>query len=283
MVAVGRDYIGPYRLLKMVRAGKATLIWEAMNSADNERVALKSLQPSHVSNKAEVSGLRHEHAVGKHFDHRAVNRVREFNVARGVPYVVMDFFNAPNLKQCMREFPDRIERFREPIIRQAAEALQHVHEKGWVHCDVKPDNFLLDEQGQLKLIDFAIAQRIKKGLGKLLAGKSAVQGTRSYMSPEQIRGESVDPRSDIYSLGCVLFELLGGRPPYTANSPDELLTKHLRSPIPSLAAFCDQITPEFAQLVGRMIAKKPDERPASMQDFLYELDKISITKRRASG
>ncbi len=265
----------------MIRAGKATQIWEAMNSADNERVALKSLQASHVKNKSEVSVLRHEHVVGQNFEHPTVNRVREYNVARGIPYVVMDFFNAPNLKQCMREYPDRIQAYREQIIRQAAEALQHIHEKGWVHCDVKPDNFLLDEHGQLKLIDFAIAQKIKKGLGKLLAGKSPVQGTRSYMSPEQIRGEAVDPRADVYSLGCLLFELFAGRPPYTANSPDELLTKHLRSSIPSLSAYCDDVTPEFTQLVGRMMAKKPDERPASMQAFLGDLAKISVMKRRA--
>jgi serine/threonine protein kinase len=279
-VAVGRDYIGPYRLLKLIRAGKATQIWEAMNPSDNERVALKSLQPSHLDNKAELNVLRHEHTVGQNFSHPAVNRVREFNVARGIPYVVMDFFNAPNLKQSMRDFPERIAQYREQIIRQAAEALQHVHEKDWVHCDVKPDNFLLNENGQLKLIDFAIAQKVKKGIGRLLSGKSAVQGTRSYMAPEQIRGASVDPRTDVYSLGCVLFELFAGKTPYTANNPDELLNKHLRSGIPSLSAHCDDVTPEFAQLISRMLAKKPEDRPQSMDAFLNELGKISITKRR---
>ncbi len=282
-MSVGRDYIGPYRLLKLVRAGKATQIWEAMNPSDNERMALKSLQPSHMDNKSELSVLRHEHTVGQNFNHPAVNRVREFNVARGIPYVVMDFFNAPNLKQCMREYPQRIEQFREQIIRQAAEALQHVHEQDWVHCDVKPDNFLLDEVGQLKLIDFAIAQKVKKGIGRLLAGKSAVQGTRSYMAPEQIRGANIDPRTDVYSLGCVLFELFAGRTPFTANNPDELLNKHLRSGIPSLSAHSDDVTPEFAQLVSRMLAKKPEDRPESMLAFLSELEKISITKRRPLG
>lgn len=279
-VAVGQDYIGPYRLLKLIRAGKATQIWEAINPTENERVAIKSLQPTHLKDKAEVAALKHEFEAGHQFRHPTVNRVREFAVARGVPYVVMDFFNAPNLKQCLREFPQRVADHRDAIILQAAEALQHVHEQGWVHCDVKPDNFLLDESGKVKLIDFAISQKVKKGIGRLLSGKGMAQGTRSYMSPEQIRRENVDTRADIYSFGCMLFELFSGRPPFTATTPDELLNKHLRSAPPSLTAFSDEVTPEFSQLVSKLMAKKPEDRVQSMSDFLKELGKISVVKRR---
>jgi serine/threonine-protein kinase len=281
-VSARKDYIGPYRLLKLVRAGKATQIWEAMNPTDHQRVALKSLHGSHIDDKHEVNTLRHEYTVGHTLDHEAVNRVHEFNISRGTPYVVMDFFNAPNLKQLFRQDPERIKKYREQIIAQAAEGLRHLHEVGWVHRDVKPDNFLLNEEGQLKLIDFAIAQKIKKKGWSLLAKKNAVQGTRSYMSPEQIRGEAVDARSDIYSLGCLIFELFSGRPPYTGNNADELLTKHLRAPVPSVAAYNDEVTAKFAQLVSRMMAKKPAARPQSMGEFLTELDQIRILKTTRS-
>jgi serine/threonine protein kinase len=281
-VSVGKDYIGPYRLLKLVRAGKATQIWEAMNPADNRRVALKSLHGAYIDDKNEINGLRHEYLVGRELEHEAVNRVYEFNIARGIPYVVMDFFNAPNLKQLFRQDPERVKKYRVPIIEQAADGLHHMHQVGWVHRDVKPDNLLLSDEGQLKLIDFAISQKIKKKGWGLLGKKNQVMGTRSYMAPEQIRGGSVDGRADVYGLGCVVFEIFSGRPPFTGNNPDDLLTKHLRAPIPSLSAFCDEITPEFSQLVARMMAKKVDARPESMGKFRTELDDTRVLKTRRS-
>lgn len=253
-----------------------------MNPSDHKRIALKSLQTSHLEDKNEISNLRHEYTVGSTLEHPAVNTVHEFNVARGVPYVVMDLFAAPNLKQSMRQSPELVSKYRCEIIEQAVAGLGHLHEAGWVHRDVKPDNFLLNEAGELKLIDFAIAQKMKKkGFGKLFTAKMAVQGTRSYMSPEQIRGEPVDGRADIYSLGCMIFELFSGRVPFTGNNPDELLTKHLRAPVPSLAAHCQDVTTNFSKLVSRMMAKKPEARPQSMHELQAELENTRILKQSA--
>jgi serine/threonine-protein kinase len=156
------------------------------------------------------------------------------------------------------------------IIQSCAEGLRHVHERGWIHCDVKPDNFLVDEQANVKLIDFSIARHAKKksrfwsGFGK----SKSIQGTRSYMSPEQIRGRAIDLRSDVYSFGCVCFEVLTNRPPFTGVSPDDVLSKHLKAPLPSLQAFNNRVTNEFAALVAQCLSKNPDGRPQSMKDFL---------------
>ena len=211
------DYIGPYRLLKLIRSGSRTHVWEAMNSADNQRVAIKSLQPDYRKDRQELTALKHEYEVGSSLDHANINRVFEFDVTRGVPYVVMDYFNAPNLKQSIRQFPDRVRENLVSIVEQAAAGLQHLHERGWIHRDIKPDNYLMDETCEVRLIDFAISQKIKKksALGSLFGGKAPIVGTRSYMSPEQIKGEHLEPSSDIYSLGCVIFEsLLSTRPVY---------------------------------------------------------------------
>jgi serine/threonine protein kinase len=140
-----------------------------------------------------------------------------------------------------------------------------------VHRDVKPDNFLVGENGEVKLIDFALAVRRKKGLARLFSTRSKVQGTRSYMSPEQIRGQPLDERADIYSYGCVAYELLGGKPPYTGTSTNELLNKHLRAAIPPAQASNRNVTDEFAALMKSMLAKKPEDRPQSMDDVLTEL------------
>ncbi len=132
----------------------------------------------------------------------------------------------------------------------------------------------------MKLIDFAIAQRARRGLGRLWSGRATVQGTRSYMSPEQIRNETLDARSDLYSFGCVIFELVSGRPPFTGTSPDELLQRHLKAPIPSLLAVSDSVSEEFAALVARTMAKRREERPGSLTEFLALFRQIRVPFRR---
>ncbi|MCA9263662.1 MAG: serine/threonine protein kinase [Planctomycetales bacterium] len=267
--SVVKDHIGPYRLLRLIRVGKTAQVWEAINATEDERFALKVLLNDYCKDKAEIAALKHEYTVGRQLEDETVNRIHEFDISRGTPYIVMDLFDGPNIKQAQRQTPELIQRHMEAIILQGARGLGHMHSRGWAHRDVKPDNFLINDTGQVKLIDFSIAQRIKKGFGKLLAGKpKMVQGTRSYMAPEQIRGQSVDERADIYSFGCMIFELLAGRLPYTGTSSNDLLTKHLKAVVPSVVAFNDNITADFGKLIGRMMAKEADQRPQSMDEVL---------------
>ena len=143
---------------------------------------------------------------------------------------------------------------------------------------MKPDNFLVDPEGTAKLIDFALAVRKKGGLARLFAGKSKIQGTRSYMSPEQIRGQPLDQRADLYSFGCMIYELLGGKPPYTGSTTNELLNKHLKSAVPPLQASNRNVSDQFAELARRLLAKKPSERPESMTEFLREMRAAKVFK-----
>jgi len=278
----GREYLGPYHLLKLIRAGKATLVWEAFDP-DNHRIAIKVLQRQHCNDKVEVASLRHEYTVGRELNHPNVNRILEFNVTRGMAYVAMDFFDGLNLKQSIRQSAQLVAEQYEHIVRQAGAGLQHLHEHDWVHCDVKPDNFLLDEKGDVRLIDFSIATKVKKGLARILPRRSRVQGTRSYMSPEQIRGAALDPRSDVYSFGCVVYELGCGKLPYTGVSADDLLNRHLRAPIPPLSAATDRFSQDFSDLVASMMAKKADQRPKSIAKVIEMLDDIRIHRRKSSA
>lgn len=270
-MSIGRDFIGPFQLLRLIRAGTTTQVWEALRTGEKERIALKVLMKDYRKDKGEIGQLKHEALVGSELDHPNVIKIFGYHDDQGFPLISMQLFNASNLKIAMRERADFMIPNLSPIIRSCALGLQHLHEHGWVHCDIKPDNFLADEQGTVKLIDFSIGVKIKKkgGLGSLFGGRpKAIRGTRSYMAPEQIRRQHPDERSDIYGLGCVIFELLAGRTPFTANSPDELLSKHLSSPIPSLEAY-GPATKEFSEMVQRMLAKKPDDRFQSVADFLH--------------
>jgi serine/threonine protein kinase len=130
---------------------------------------------------------------------------------------------------------------------------------------------LVRDDDAVKLIDFNLARKPAGGLSKLFGGKMDIAGTHSYMSPEQIRGQSQDVRADVYSFGCMVHEFFTGKPPFTANSPNELLQRHLSSKPQPLTVFDKNITPEFATYVQRLMAKDLKDRPANMKDVLMEL------------
>jgi eukaryotic-like serine/threonine-protein kinase len=266
-----QEYVGSYRLINLIRAGKSCEVWDVANDVKGERLALKLLAGEAAQSREEVAFLKHEFQVAHEFDHPNVIKIYSFGRDRDRCYLAMELFPAPNLKQLIVQGVESLAPIAADFIRRGAEGLDYMHSQGWIHRDVKPDNFLVMPGGEVKLIDFALAVRRKTGLARLFAGKSKIQGTRSYMSPEQIRGQPLDERADIYSFGCLVYELLGGKPPFTGTSTNELLTKHLRSPIPPPQAANRNISDEFADLLRSMLAKKPEERPQSMRDFLNEL------------
>ena len=129
----------------------------------------------------------------------------------------MEYFPAGNLKvRIMRKELDFLREKGQDILKQAATGLAFMNAKGWVHRDVKPDNILVASSGDVRIIDFALAQRIPTGLVQVLLAQGKTQGTRSYMSPEQIRGQPLDGRADIYSFGAMCYEMVTGRPPFRA-------------------------------------------------------------------
>ena len=282
MSTASRDYIGSYRLLRVIGPSRTCTIWEAMNDAEQKRFAIKILQREFAKDRAQITALKQEFAVGSSVTHKYLLHVYEFSQHDGRPFLVTEFFPGQNLKNEIRDGVERLAWRAPQIIERAAEGLHHLHEHKWVHRDIKPDNFIIAPGGGLKLIDFAIALReARGGLSKWLPfGRSkTVQGTRSYMSPEQIRGEAVDRRADVYSFGCTVYELLTGKPPYTGVNADDLLTKHLRAGVPSIVAGNNNVTREFADLTASMLAKKPTDRPESMQAFLEQFRQLRVFRK----
>ncbi len=262
----------------MIRAGKTCEVWEAINDAKGERLALKLLAGEHAADREEVAFLKHESQVTKGMDHPNVIKIYDFVASREYAYLVMELFAAPNLKQLINQGIESLQPLAPVIIRAAGKGLAYLHSQGWVHRDVKPDNFLVKPSGEVRLVDFALAVRRKGGLSRLFSPKTKIQGTRSYMSPEQIRGQPLDERADLYSFGCMIYELLGGKPPYTGSTTNQLLNKHLKSAVPPLGASNRNVHDDFAQLVRRLLAKKREERPDSMTDFLRDMLAVDVFK-----
>jgi len=276
-----RDFLGPYRLARLIRQGSTCDVWEAVDEQTQDRYALKVLNNRFREDKAEIASLKFEYTVAKDLVSPRIIRVISYRVESGTPFLVMELFSELNMKQALRRGPESLAFMLDKIVEQAAEGLYYLHTKGWIHRDIKPDNFLVSRDGETKLIDFTIAEKKKTGLGKLFhRSGTTVQGTRSYMAPEQIQGGLCDERTDVYSFGCVLFEAVTGKPPYTGQTPNDLLSKHLTASIPSPVVYNDNVTPEFAALVRRMMAKKPAQRPASMWEFLKEYRTTQVFKKR---
>ncbi|MDP6554661.1 MAG: serine/threonine-protein kinase [Pirellulaceae bacterium] len=273
------DFLGPYRLAKFIRSGSSTQIWEAIKDDDSGRYVLKVLNRALWGNRDEIGYLKHEYDVAHGIDHPTVIDVKEFNLENKIGFLVLEVFTDLNIKQAMRERGhDSLHDNYTKIIEQAITSLQKLNEAGWVHCDVKPDNFLLNENAELKLIDFTISKRIAKGFSAMFRKRGTIRGTRSYMSPEQIRNEALDARADVYSLGCVMYELLHGRPPYSGESPDDLLNKHLKAPVPNIQVHNNKVTSDLAVLLRRMMAKDKDQRPESMKQLLKEFSSMRVFK-----
>lgn len=277
-VAIGRDFIGPFQLLRLIRAGTSTQVWEAIRTGKKKRIALKVLMRDFREDANEIEQLKHEAKVGSLLDHPNVIKIYSYHDDQGFPLVAMELCMSKNMKIELRENYDMLAAKMPKVIRASAEGLKHMHKHDWVHCDVKPDNFLVDEEANVKLIDFSIActTKKKKGLAKLFGGKPKMaRGTRSYMAPEQIRRLPPDQRTDVYGLGCVVFELMAKRTPFSGTSPDDLLNKHLHATPPSLEA-CSGATKEFSKMVTKMMAKDPEKRFQSMAEFLDAFSRTEI-------
>ncbi|MDP1562237.1 MAG: serine/threonine-protein kinase [Pirellulaceae bacterium] len=277
-MASGQHFLGPFQLVRIIRAGQTCQVWEALRTGTDERVALKVLLQEHVKKKDQVEALRHEADVGKTLDHPRVIKIHGFYQQHSLPFIAMELFTANNLKQEVRDYLDRLLLDIDAVLIRCCEGLAHLHKKGWLHCDMKPDNFLINPERVVKLIDFSIAQKLAKSSIFGGWGSKSVSGTRSYMAPEQILSKSLTIATDVYGLGCTFFEMVSGKLPYTAGNPNELLSKHLSATIPSVLPANNFVSDAFADILMKMMAKKPADRYQSIETVLSEIKKIRVLR-----
>jgi eukaryotic-like serine/threonine-protein kinase len=253
-----RVLAGRYRLAKLLGRGGFSEVWQAEDSLLGRAVAVKVFTASagqadlvarfHREART-VAGLRHPNVVV----------VFDAGIDGDVPYVVMELLAGPSL--------DGVLAMRGPLpvelalgyVEQAAAGLAAAHDAGVVHRDIKPGNLVLDSDGTLKVVDFGIASLASASMS--LTASGVTLGTPAYLSPEQAAGRPAEPRSDLYALGCVLYALLTGNPPFTGDHPVATAAQHLNAAVPPVHERRPDLPPVLGQLLATLLAKNPEDRP----------------------
>jgi serine/threonine protein kinase len=273
------ETIGGYKLRSLLQTGQVSQVFEVVEPHSNRHFAMKVLLPEAAEKRDVRTNLFHEAEVGIKLRHENVIHILKISKDQHSPHFIMEFFPSGSMRtRLMGKDFAFIKEHAMKIFKQAATGLAYMNAKGWVHCDVKPDNLLVNAAGQLKWIDFAISRQMPKGLGKLFYRQAKAQGTPSYMSPEQIRKQPLDQRADIYGLGCTFYELTTGRPPFRGNTIPDLLNKQLTEKALTPQAHNKDVTDEFAALVLKMLSKKKEDRPNTCHDILIALRKMKVFK-----
>jgi serine/threonine protein kinase len=275
MADVG-EVINGYRLRSLLQTGQASQVFEVVEIQSNRHFAMKLLLPEAAENPDQRRALFNEAEVGVKMTHPNVVRIVKVNKQKGItPHFIMEFFPSGSLRLRLqgKDFAFIKEHARK-IFKQAATGLAYMNASDYVHRDVKPDNILVNSLGDTKIIDFAITKKVPTGFAKWFYKRGKPQGTPSFMSPQQIRDEIPDPRMDIYSYGCTLYELTTGRPPFRGTTRDDLLTRHFNEKPAPPSAHNNDLTEEFSAFVLKLLAKKKEDRPAHFHQVLMDLRKV---------
>ncbi|HRI48590.1 MAG TPA: serine/threonine-protein kinase [Pseudomonadota bacterium] len=278
------ELVGSYKIVRVLGEGGMGTVYEAVHQSLGRRAAIKVLRPEHSQNQELLQRFFNEARAVNIVQHPSLVNIYEFGTTpAGTAYIVMEFLAGESLRSRLSRLGGRMGLAAVPIARQVANALAATHQKQIVHRDLKPDNVMLVPDPELpegeraKVLDFGIAKLSGDGGGEALKVKTktgAMIGTPTYMSPEQCRGlGTIDGRTDVYSLGVILFELLGGRPPFVSDGLGELIGMHMFQPAPDLAPLAPKTPKDLLQLVRRMLAKNPAERP-SMEETAATLTRI---------
>jgi eukaryotic-like serine/threonine-protein kinase len=261
-----------YEIDAVLGQGGMAKVFKGTDRVLGRTVAVKVLSPQFAGDHQFVSRFRREAQAAAALNHPNIVSVFDTGDQGDVHFIVMEFVQGRTLRDAIRqEGPILPERAVE-ITEEVARALAAAHEAGLVHRDVKPGNIMLTSDGSdAKVMDFGIARTTT---GDTLTQTAAVLGTASYLSPEQAQGQPVDARTDIYSLGCVLYEMLTGRPPFTGDSPVSIAYKHVReNPVPP-SRLNDDVTQSLEAVVMKMLAKNPTNRYQTAAELLEDLERV---------
>src|SRR5512140_2513989 len=262
---------GRYRIIRKLGAGGMANVYLAEDQELGRRVAIKILDDRHAADDSFIERFRREAKNAAGLSHPNIVSIYDRGEAEGTYYIAMEYLSGRSLKErVVSRGPTPIE-IATDYTRQMLAALGFAHRNGIVHRDIKPHNVVVDADGRLKVTDFGIA---RSGASQMTEAGSII-GTAQYLSPEQARGAPVDQRSDVYSLGIVLYEMLTGKVPFTGDTPLEIAMKHLSSVPERPSDERPEVSQDLDAIVLRSLAKHPEDRYESAEEMDADLARVA--------
>lgn len=269
---------GRYELIEKIGDGGMAIVYKAKDRLLKRFIAVKILKPEFVQDIKFVENFRKESHAAASLSHPNIVSIYDVGQEGNINYIVMELVSGKTLNELIKEEAPMDYRKAADIAKQVAAGLSAAHKKGIVHRDVKPHNILMTEDGIAKITDFGIAKAVTNTT-IVDSGKDNVMGSVHYFSPEQAKGTNVDEKSDIYSLGIVLYEMLTGKVPFDGDNPVTIALMQINEPITPPSVFNHNVPPGLERIVMKAVEKQPKDRFASADEMIEALDKMEVVNR----
>jgi serine/threonine-protein kinase len=274
----GQTFGNRYEIKSVLGVGGMGMVYKANDRELGETLAIKTLKPEIIAADSNaLERFKSEIKLARRIAHRNVVRTYDLGEIGGVYYISMEYVEGKSLKDLIRERGRLPASAVLPIAKQLCRALEVSHEEGVIHRDIKPQNMVVQADGVLKVMDFGIARLATRPKESGHTEQGMVVGTPEYMAPEQLMGDELDARADLYATGVVLYECLVGRVPITADTPITLIAKVLEEEPQAPSAVVPDVPAALSELVTWVLAKDREKRPRSAADLLARLDAISLS------
>lgn len=265
--------MGPYLLEDRLGSGGMGTVWRAWDERLRRPVAIKQILPDKLDHPGARARLRHEAAAGARLNHPAIVHIYDILEAEGCEWIVMELVEGRTLKKVLKAGPlDLVQAVR--LGREIAKGLGNAHARGVIHRDLKTSNVMLTPSGHAKILDFGIAKLLGSDSSDTISLPGALLGTPHAMSPEQIRGEPLDHRSDLFSFGALLYEMLTRTSPFRAETPRATLSRVCHHRQPPARQLQPEVSPELSELVDWLLEKEPAHRPQDTREVAAVLNAI---------
>jgi serine/threonine protein kinase len=270
-LATGSTFAGRYQVIEELGQGGMGRVYKVHDTKIGEKIALKIIRPESALDKKSLERFSNELKLARKIRHKNVCQMFDLGEDQGTRYITMEYVHGEDLRQLIRKVGRLSPGQAIAIVRQVCAGLEEAHKLGVIHRDLKPQNIMLDDDGNARIMDFGIARSLT---GKGITGAGAFIGTPEYMSPEQVEGQDVDERSDIYSLGVILFEMLTGRRPFEGDTTLSVAVKQKSETPPDPQLLNSQIPDDLSRVILKCLEKKRESRYQSSEELLADLETV---------